>query len=199
MTGVWVVLGALGVVALAIGLSYNRFVQQRNLIHDSWSNIDTELRRRHDLIPNLVETVQGYAVHERDVLTEVTQARTAAVDSAVPADRVGRAEPTDAQAGAENALAGSLRHLLAVAERYPDLKADRAFLALQDELTNTEDRIQAARRFYNANVRGYNQRVGSVPSNVIASVFGFRPERFFEVEPVVRERPPTALSDGTAL
>ena len=192
MTAVWIVLGALGVVALAIGLSYNRFVQQRNLIRDSWSNIDTELRRRHDLIPNLVETVQGYAVHEREVLAEVTEARTAAVGSTGPAGRVGRTEPTDAQAGEENVLAGSLRHLLAVAERYPDLKADRAFLALQDELTNTEDRIQAARRFYNANVRGYNQRVESVPSNVIASVFGFRPEKFFEVEPVVRERPPTS-------
>ena len=199
MTGVWIVLGALAVVALAIGLSYNRFVQQRNLIRDSWSNIDTELRRRHDLIPNLVETVQGYAVHEREVLTEVTEARTAAVGSMGPAGRVGRTEPTEAQAGAENVLAGSLRHLLAVAERYPDLKADRAFLALQDELTNTEDRIQAARRFYNANVRDYNRRVESVPSNAIASVFGFRKEEFFEVEPVVRERPPTALSDGTAL
>ena len=191
MTVVWVVLGALGAVVLAIALSYNRFVSQRNLIRDSWSNIDTELRRRHDLIPNLVETVEGYAEHEREVLAEVTEARAAAVDAS-------RTEPRAAQAGAENALAGSLRHLLAVAERYPDLKADHAFLALQDELTNTEDRIQAARRFYNANVRAYNQRVESVPSNAIASVFGFRPERFFEVEPIVRERPPTALSDGPA-
>jgi LemA protein len=183
VTGAWIVLGALLVVALALVLSYNRFVRQRHLIRDSWSNIDTELRRRHDLIPNLVETVQGYASHERDVLTEVTEARTAAaVETGSPVE----------QAGAENALVGALRHLLAVVEDYPELKADRAYLALQGELTNTEDRIQAARRFYNANVRDYNRRVQSVPSNVVASVFGFRSEAYFEVEPVVRDRPPAA-------
>ena len=192
MTLVWIVLGALGLAVLSVALSYNRFVRQRNLVRDSWSNIDTELRRRHDLIPNLVETVEGYAVHEREVLAEVTEARTVAVGSMEAAERVGPAEPTAKQAGAENALVGSLRHLLAVAESYPDLKADGAFLSLQGELTNTEDRIQAARRFYNANVRDYNRRVESVPSNAIASVFGFRKEEFFEVEPVVRERPPTA-------
>ena len=183
MTAVWIVLGALVVLALAVALSYNRFVRQRNLIRDSWSNIDTELRRRHDLIPNLVETVQGYAAHEREVLAEVAAARTAAA---------GNVGPPLQQAGTENALVGSLRHLLAVVERYPELKADRSFLSLQAELTNTEDRIQAARRFYNANVRDYNQRVGSVPSNAIASIFRFATEEFFEVEPVVRERPPTA-------
>jgi LemA protein len=192
VTLVWIVLGALGLAVLSVALSYNRFVRQRNLVRDSWSNIDTELRRRHDLIPNLVETVEGYAVHERKVLAEVTEARTVAVGSMEAAERVGHAEPAAKQAGAENALVGSLRHLLAVAESYPDLKADGAFLSLQGELTNTEDRIQAARRFYNANVRDYNRRVESVPSNAIASVFGFRKEEFFEVERVVRERPPTA-------
>jgi len=191
VTALWIVLGVLGLAVLAIALSYNRFVRQRNLIRDSWSNIDTELRRRHDLIPNLVETVEGYAVHEREVLAEVTEARTVAVDSMDGGGRRGSSDPPGTQAGAENALVGSLRHLLAVAESYPDLKADGAFLSLQDELTNTEDRIQAARRFYNANVRSYNQRVESVPSNAIASLFGFRREAFFEVEPVVRELPPT--------
>ncbi len=196
MTVIWVVLGTMGAVVLAVASSYNRFVRQRNLIRDSWSNIDTELRRRHDLIPNLVETVEGYAVHEREVLSEVTEARAAAVGYMEPAGTVRGSEPTAAQAGAENALVGSLRSLLAVAERYPDLKADTAFLALQDELTNTEDRIQAARRFYNANVRAYNQRVESVPSNAIASVFGFRTERFFEVEPSCASARPRPHSDG---
>jgi LemA protein len=180
---VWAVAATAVAVALAGAVSYNRFVRQRNLIRDSWSNVDAELRRRHDLIPNLVETVRGYAGHERDVLAEVTAARAAAA---------GEPAPPAQQAGAENALVGSLRHLLAVAERYPDLEADQAFLSLQRELTNTEDRIVAARRFYNANVRAYNERVGSLPSNLVASIFGFRAEDYFEVDALVRERPPTA-------
>jgi LemA protein len=191
VTAVWIVLGALGLAVLVIALSHNRFVRQRNLVRDSWSNIDTELRRRHDLVPNLVQTVSGYAAHEREVLAEVTAARTAAVGSMAAGDPSGPAETPGKQVGAENALAGSVRHLLAVAERYPELKADGAFLSLHDELTDTEDRIQAARRFYNANVRDYNQRVESVPSNAIASLFGFRKAEFFEVEPAVRARPST--------
>jgi len=157
--------------------SYNRFVSQRNLVRDAWANIDTELRRRYDLIPNLVETVKGYASHEREVFENVTKARamaTAATGS--PAE----------QAAAEGPLVAALRQLFAVAENYPDLKANQNFLALQAELSNTEDRLQTARRFYNSNVRDYNRRVQSFPSNVIARSFGFTEEQFFEVDEALR-------------
>jgi len=176
-----------GVVLLfvvAVVLSYNRFVNQRNLIHNSWSNIETELTRRYDLIPNLVETVKGYAAHERAVLEEVTKARASA--------QAEHGSP-EQQARAEGPLIGALRHLFAVVENYPELKASSHFLSLQDELTNTEDRIQAARRFFNANVRDYNTRVQSFPSNVIAGAFNFELEEYFQIEPAMRttvEQPP---------
>jgi len=165
------------VVAGGLIVSYNRFVTQRNLIRDAWANIDTELRRRYDLIPNLVETVRGYASHEREVLENVTKARamaTAATGS--PAE----------QAAAEGPLVAALRQLFAVVENYPDLKANQNFLALQTELTNTEDRLQTARRFYNANVRDYNRRVQAFPSNIIANMFKFHEEQFFEVDEALR-------------
>ena len=162
---VWIVLLAVILLVVFGGIaSYNRFVSQRNLVRDAWANIDTELRRRYDLIPNLVETVKGYASHEREVFENVTKARamaTAATGS--PAE----------QAAAEGPLVAALRQLFAVAENYPDLKANQNFLALQAELSNTEDRLQTARRFYNSNVRDYNRRVQSFPSNVIARSFGF--------------------------
>jgi LemA protein len=175
---VWIVLLVLVVLVVVGGIaSYNRFVSQRNLVRDAWANIDTELRRRYDLIPNLVETVKGYASHEREVFENVTKARamaTAATGS--PAE----------QAAAEGPLVAALRQLFAVAENYPDLKANQNFLALQAELSNTEDRLQTARRFYNSNVRDYNRRVQSFPSKVIASWFGFKEEQFFEVEESLR-------------
>jgi LemA protein len=177
---VWVPIVLLVLVVLIVvgGIaSYNRFVSQRNLVRDAWANIDTELRRRYDLIPNLVETVKGYASHEREVFENVTKARamaTAATGS--PAE----------QAAAEGPLVAALRQLFAVAENYPDLKANQNFLALQAELSNTEDRLQTARRFYNSNVRDYNRRVQSFPSKVIASWFGFKEEQFFEVEESLR-------------
>jgi LemA protein len=175
---VWVVLLALILLVVFGGIaSYNRFVSQRNLVRDAWANIDTELRRRYDLIPNLVETVKGYASHEREVFENVTKARamaTAATGS--PAE----------QAAAEGPLVAALRQLFAVAENYPDLKANQNFLALQAELSNTEDRLQTARRFYNSNVRDYNRRVQSFPSNVIARSFGFTEEQFFEVDESLR-------------
>jgi LemA protein len=159
-------------------VSYNRFVSQKQLIKDSWANIDTELRRRYDLIPNLVETVRGYAGHERAVFENVTKARAAATAATgTPA----------AQAAAEGPLVAALRQLLAVAENYPDLKANQNFLALQQELANTEDRLQTARRFYNANVRQYNQRVQQFPSGLIARTFHFEQEEFFEIEEALRE------------
>jgi LemA protein len=173
----WVVLGILVILAIAGVVSYNRFVSQRQLIRDAWANIDTELRRRYDLIPNLVETVRGYAAHEREVFENVTRARAAATAAT--------GSPAE-QAAAEGPLVAALRQLFAVVENYPDLKANQNFLALQAELTNTEDRLQTARRFYNANVRDYNQRVQSVPSNVIANVFNFELEEFFEVEEALR-------------
>jgi LemA protein len=177
----WVLWVVLGLVALSVifGIvGYNRFVAQRQLIKDSWANIDTELRRRYDLIPNLVETVKGYASHERAVFENVTRARAAAAAAT--------GSPAE-QAAAEGPFVAALRQLFAVVENYPDLKANQNFLALQGELTNTEDRLQTARRFYNANVRDYNQRVQQFPSMFIARMFGFKEEEFFEVEEALRE------------
>ena len=172
MTALWIVLGIV-VLLLLIGVfMYNRFVSQRQGIRDAFANIDTELRRRYDLIPNLVETVKGYASHEKDTFERVTAARTAAMEAQGPAQ----------QGQAENMLTQALRGLFAVAEAYPQLRAAENFQALQGELANTEDRIQVSRRFYNANVREYNERVQSVPSNVIAGMFGFKAEEFFEIE-----------------
>jgi LemA protein len=189
VTAVYVVGGVVVVVAIAVVFSYNRFVTQRQLVANSWSNVDTELRRRYDLVPNLVETVKGYASHERETLEAVTQARTQAVTSTgTPAE----------QARDENVLVGALKSVLAVAERYPELRASDHFLDLQRELVTTENRIQAARRFYNANVRDYNQRVESVPSNIVAALSGFRREDYFEVEPVVRETPGVAFDTREA-
>ncbi|MGH2651099.1 MAG: LemA family protein, partial [Actinomycetota bacterium] len=159
MTWLWIVLGVVALAVIFGIVSYNRFVSGRQLIRDSWANIDTELRRRYDLIPNLVETVKGYAAHERGVFEEVTRARAAAVSAT--------GSPAE-QAAAEGPFVAALRQLFAVAENYPDLKANENFLALQSELSNTEDRLQTARRFYNANVREFNRRVQSFPSNVVA-------------------------------
>ena len=153
--------------------NYNALVRLRQHCRESWSAIDTELKRRYDLIPNLVRTVKGYASHERETLEAVVRAREAAVAST--------GSPAS-QAGDENALIAALRRLLVVVEAYPDLKASQHFLALQKELANTEDRIQAARRFYNANVRDLNTRVEVFPSNLIAGLFRFGPEEFFQIE-----------------
>lgn len=178
---------ALVVLIPAIWLigTYNGLVRLRQHVKESWSGIDTELRRRYNLVPNLVETVKGYAAHERQVLQRVVEARQQAVDS--------RGSPA-AQARDENVLVGSLRHLFAVVEGYPDLKASAGFLALQMELANTEDRIQAARRFYNANVRDLNTRVEVFPSNLVARMFSFRHAEFFEVDhATVRAAPQVEL------
>jgi LemA protein len=166
----------LGIVALLIGwvvVTYNLLVGLRQHCRDAWSGIDTELKRRYDLIPNLVATVKGYAQHERQVFESVTAARARAVASRGSAAK---------QADDEKRLVSEIDRLLAVSERYPELKASSNFLALQDELANTEDRIQAARRFYNGNVRDLNTRIESFPSNLIASAFSFAKEEYFEVE-----------------
>jgi LemA protein len=173
----WVVIGIIVLLGLGLVVSYNRFVSQRTLIKNAWANIDTELRRRYDLIPNLVETVKGYASHEREVFEEVARTRSmAASTTGSPAQ----------QAAAEGPFVAALGKLFAVAENYPELKANQNFLALQSELSNTEDRIQASRRFYNANVQGYNRRVQSFPSVLVARSFGFKEEEFFEIEPALR-------------
>jgi LemA protein len=182
MTVLWIVLAVVALIALAVVASYNRFVRQRNLVQESWRQVDVELGRRHDLIPNLVETVKGYATQERTVLQSVTEARTAAVTVAQSA-RSGVA----AQAEAESTLGRALGGLFAVAENYPDLKSSQNFLALQQQLAETEDRIAAARRFYNGNVRALNTRVEAFPSSVIAGMFGFTKADYFEIDdPAVR-------------
>jgi len=160
--------------------TYNSLVALRNHISDSWSNVGTELMRRYDLIPNLVAAVKGYAAHEREVLQRVTELRNTCF-----ADHgsVRHQESTERQ------LVSAVRSLLAVAEAYPDLKADKHFLELQKELVNTEDRIQAARRFYNGNVRDYRNLCEGFPSNLIANLFGFEQGDFFDVDPAVRKAP----------
>jgi LemA protein len=178
MAALWIVLAIVVVVAIGAIVSYNRFVAQKQLIKDAWANIDTELKRRYDLIPNLVETVKGYAGHEKEVFENVTRARAMATSAT--------GSPAE-QAAAEGPFVAAMRQLFAVAENYPDLKANQNFLALQQELSNTEDRLQTARRFYNANVREYNRRVQSFPSSTIANSFHFAPADFFEIDDVVRQ------------
>jgi LemA protein len=182
---VWILLGVIVLAALGAVVSYNRFVSQKNLIRDAWANIDTELRRRYDLIPNLVETVKGYATHEREVFEEVTRARASAA---------GATGSPAAQAAAEGPFMAALGKLFAVAEAYPDLKANQNFLALQTELSNTEDRLQTARRFYNANVREFNVRVQAFPSSMIAGMFHFELAEFFEIPESIREAGPPQVS-----
>jgi LemA protein len=179
--GFWILVAVVVVLAVGAVASYNRFVRQRNLVQESWNQIDVELTRRHDLVPNLVETVKGYAAHERQTLEAVTAARAAA-------SSVGSGPA--AQAEQENALSGALRQLFAVAESYPDLKASANFLDLQRQLAETEDRIAAGRRFYNGNVRALNTRVQTFPSSLIASSFGFKQAEYFTADdPQVRATP----------
>jgi LemA protein len=173
-------------VLLSLMVMYNRFVRQRVLIDESWGQTDVELTRRHELIPNLVSTVQGYAAHEREVLESLTRAREAATAHT--------GEAPAAREKFEEALGGAVATVLLRAEAYPELKASTNFLQLQDELTNTEDRIAAARRFYNGNVRAYNTRVRTFPSNLIAGMFHFATRDFFELEdPVARRAPQVEL------
>lgn len=177
-----VVVGVLLLVLVlyVVGL-YNSLVRLRNLVQESWRQVDVELHRRHDLIPTLVETVKGYAAHEREVLQQVVQARTVA---ARPGSGVAE------QAAEENALSGALGKLFALSEAYPELRANESFLALQTELADTEDRIAAGRRLYNANVRALNTKVEVVPSNLVAGPAGIGRAEYFEaVDPVVRARP----------
>ena len=167
------------VVAVVVG-GYNGLVRRRNQVDEGWAQIDVQLRRRYDLIPNVVETVKGYAAHERETLERVTQARNMAMN----------ASGVQQQAQAENMLSGALKSLFALSEAYPQLKANENFMQLQEELASTENRIGFARQHYNDVVRSYNTTVQSVPTNLIASMFTFKTRDFFEVEePAVREAP----------
>jgi len=180
----WIV-GILILLVVIVGIwaiaQYNGLVRLRNLVQEAWHQIDTELQRRHDLIPNLVETVKGYAAHERETFEAVTQARAAAANpGSSPAE----------QAQQENILTQALGRLFAVAEAYPELKANQNFLALQQELTNTEDRVAAGRRFYNANVRELNTKIETFPTSIIANMFKFLKAEYFETEdPAARQAP----------
>lgn len=167
------------VVALLVAwlvMSYNGLVRARNQIGNAWSQIDVQLKRRYDLIPNLVETVKGYAAHEKGVFESVTAAR----NSAITAQQTGSVHDV---AQAENVLSGTLKSLFAVAEAYPDLKANQNFLSLQEELTSTEDRVAYARQFYNDSVLKYNNKLQTFPRNMIAGPFGFTAKEFFEGDP----------------
>ena len=161
--------------------AYNGVIRLRNRVDSSWSQIGVQLERRHDLIPNLVETVKGYAAHERQTLEEVVQAR----NSAVQAQQAGPAQ----QAQAENVLTGALRQLFALSENYPDLKANQNFLNLQEELTATEDRISYARQFYNDSVQKFDTKIQTFPTNLIAGMFNFQPREYFQAEQGATEVP----------
>ena len=189
----WIVLGIIVVVAVYAMMAYNKFVSLTQRAKEAWADIDVQLKRRYDLIPNLVETVKGYAAHERETFDAVTQARASATQVHVDPTNV-TPEQIAAMAGAESALTGALSRLLAVAENYPDLKANTNFLELQRELTDTENKIQAARRFYNGNVRDLNIALESFPSNIIGSMFNFTAREFFELEENSQEREPVKVS-----
>ena len=177
----FIILGAVILLPLIfVIVQYNGLVTLRNHIKEAWSNIDTELKRRYELIPNLVSAVKGYAKHEREVLEKVVELRNRCVAN--------HGAPTE-QAIDESMLVEEIKRLLVVVENYPELKANQNFLDLQQELTNTEDRIQAARRFYNGNVRDYRNKCETFPSGIVANIFRFEPEDYFRVAPAVRKVP----------
>ena len=171
---IWIVLAVVVVIGLFLVTTYNRLVTLRQRVREAWADIDVQLKRRHDLIPNLVETVKGYAAHEAGVFERVTQARA----NAIAAGRTGNPEQ---RAAAENQLTAALRSVFAVAENYPQLQAIQEFKDLSENLTATEDKIAFARRYYNGNVRDYNTALQSFPTNVLAGMFGFTAEQYFEL------------------
>jgi LemA protein len=191
MIAIIVIVVVVVLLALALWAAFNGLVRKRNRTQEAWSEIDVELKRRHDLIPNLVSTVQGYASHERGTFEAVTQARAAAVAAGQTGD------PTKV-AAAENALSGTLRSLFAVAENYPQLRAVESFVQLQETLTATEDKIEYARRYYNTSARDYNTALQSFPRNLIAGMFHFTAVAFYEADATDRSVPQVAFpgSDG---
>ena len=174
----WPITSALLIIIAWLVLTYNGLIGSRNRTDEAWSDIDVQLKRRYDLIPNIVETVKGYARHE-EVFTEVTEARTAAMSAKTPAEH----------AKAEDMLTHTLKSLFAVAEAYPGLQAAGNFLHLQQELTDAEDKIQAARRFFNGNIRDYNTRLQVFPTNIVAGLFGFTKREFFDAPEIAMQTP----------
>lgn len=174
-----IILIILAIIVLWFIVAYNRFIRLRKRTDEAWSDIDVQLKRRHDLIPNLVETVKGYASHERELFEKVTEARAKAIS----------ASGTAQKAQAENMLSGALKSLFAVAENYPQLRASENFSKLQEELADTENKIQAARRFYNGNVRDLNTALEVFPSNIVAKIFGFKSAEFFQLEGEEERKP----------
>ena len=185
MTGLIVIVVIIVALVLVFASMYNGLIKLRNLVHEAWAQIDTELKRRHDLIGNLVETVKGYAAHERGTLEDVMKARAAAMS---PGQSPAQAAEN------EGMLTQALGRLLAVAEAYPDLKANQNFLALQQELTGTEDRIASSRRYYNATVRELNTKVETLPTNIVAGMANISKEQYFEVSG--SERDPVRVDFG---
>lgn len=177
VTSTIIILAVIAVVILWLIFDYNSLVKLKNRAKEAWSDISVQLKRRYDLIPNLVQTVKGYATHERELFEKVTEARASAMS----------AQGVKEKAGAENMLSDTLKSLFAVAENYPDLKASVNFLELQRELTDTEDKIQASRRFYNTNVRDLNIKIESFPANMIAVMFGFKQMELFEAQNAEKE------------
>lgn len=174
-TFLWIVLAAIAVIIVAIIAMYNSLIRLKLRVDEAWSDIDVQLKRRHDLIPNLVETVKGYAAHEQGTFDKVTKARNQAMQAQAGGDNKALAE-------AENMLSGTLKSLFALSEAYPDLKANQNFLELQRELTDTEDKVQASRRFYNGNVRDYNTKLQVFPTNFLAGMLNFKARDFFGIE-----------------
>lgn len=172
-------LAVLAVIVVVVAMMYNSLVRLRETADGAWADVDVQLKRRHDLIPNLVETVKGYAGHEKDTFEAVVQARSRAMNAGGPAEA----------AAAENMLSGALKSLFALSEAYPDLRAAENFGRLQATLSGLEDDIQKARRYYNAVVRDYNTKIGQVPTNLVARTFGFKDREFFEAGEAEREVP----------
>ena len=168
----YIIIGLIVLIVLWLIATYNGLITKRNRVDEGWSDIEVQLKRRHSLIPNLVETVKGYAKHESQVFEHVTQARAQAISAKTPKEHL----------AAENQLSGALKSLFAVAEAYPELKANENFGKLQDELTDTEDKIQAARRFYNGQVRDFNTKVQTFPTNLVAGAFKFTAREFFDLD-----------------
>jgi len=175
----WIIIAVIAIIIFWFIAVYNGLIRLRNQTSEAWSDIDVQLKRRHDLIPNLVETVKGYASHERQIFENVTKARASAIS----------AQGTEEKGKAENMLSGALKSLFAVAENYPQLRASENFAKLQDELSDTENKIQASRRFYNGNVRDFNTKLQVFPNNMIAPMLGFKAFEFFQVEEEAEKKP----------
>ena len=185
MIALWIILGIVAAVGLWLIGVYNGLVKLRNRTQEAWSDIDVQLKRRYDLIPNLVETVKGYASHEKETFLKVTEARNMAMQAKTPEDK----------AKAENMLTSTLKTLFAVAENYPELKANENFMQLQDELSDTENKISSSRRFYNGNVRDFNTKIEVFPNNMIAGMLGFKKFEYFEIADSERKNVKVSFKD----